>query len=169
VDIDTTGKHTLRWEYAKDDETDEGKDCIWVDQVVWVPADGSGVTLTTGEPVPYAWLAGYGLGVTSDFETAANAKTGKRTAFGKELTVWEDYVSGTDPTNANSVFRSFIDMSSGTPKITWEPDLNENGTRFERVYKVWGARSLDGRWFRVDGDETEYRFFRTTVELPGLW
>jgi len=166
VDIETTGKHTLLWEYVKDVETDEGKDCIWIDQVVWIPADGSGMTLTTGEPVPYGWLSDHGLGLMSDFETAANAKTGKRSCFGKELTVWEDYVLGTNPTNKNSVFRSFIDMSGGVPKITWEPDLNENGTRFERVYQVWGAKSIDGQWFRVNGDAETYNFFQTTVELP---
>ena len=166
VDFETTGKHTLRWDYVKDDDSDEGKDCIWVDQVVWIPADGSGVTLTTGVPVPYAWLEGYGLGVTTDFETAANAKTGKRSAFGKELTVWEDYVTGTNPTNLNSVFRTFVDMSSGVPKITWKPDLNENGTKYERIYQVWGAKDLNAQWFKVDGDEGTYNFFKTTVELP---
>ena len=165
VDLETTGKHTLHWDYVKDDDNDEGKDCIWVDQVVWIPADGSGVTLTTGVPVPYAWLEGYGLGVTADFETAANAKTGKRSAFGKELTVWEDYVAGTNPTNLDSVFRTFIDMSSGVPKISWEPDLNENGTRLERNYQIWGAKSVDGQWFKVDGDEGKYNFFKVTVEM----
>lgn len=166
VDFETTGKHTLHWDYVKDEDSDDGKDCIWVDQVVWIPADGSGVTLTTGVPVPYAWLEGYGLGVTTDFETAANAKTGKRSAFGKELTVWEDYVTGTNPTNLDSVFRTFIDMSSGVPKIAWEPDLNENGIKHERIYQVWGAKDLNAQWFKVEGDGGAYRFFKVTVGLP---
>ena len=166
TNIATTGKHVLSWEYVKDSETDEGDDCIWVDQVVWVPADGSGATLTAGVPVPYAWLEKYGLGTATDFETAANAKTGKRTAHGRELEVWEDYVAGTDPTNVTSVFTSVIEMISGKPKITWSPDLNEGGTKAERVYKVWGSKTLDGQWFEVDGNEADYNFFTVSVELP---
>ena len=75
-------------------------------------------------------------------------------------------MTGTNPTNLDSVFRTFIDMSSGVPKITWEPDLSENGTKHERIYQVWGAKSLDGEWLKVDDDEETYRFFMVTVGLP---
>ena len=165
VDIKGTGKNTLKWEYAKDGETDEGEDCIWVDRVVWVPADGNGATLTSGEPVPYAWLEEYGLGADSDFETAANARTGKRGALGRELAVWEDYVAGTNPTNEDSVFRAHIDMSGDKPKITWTPDLNEGGTKDLRVYRTFGAKTPDGQWFEVKGDEEKYNFFKVSVEM----
>ena len=43
------------------------------------------------------------------------------------LTVWQDYVAGTDPTNAASVFKAGIEMVGGVPQITWSPDLNTNG------------------------------------------
>ena len=166
VEIEGAGNHPLRWEYAKDGETDEGEDCVWVDQVVWVPEDGSGVTLTSGVPVPYAWLEGYGLGADSDFEAAANAATGKRTAFGRELTAWEEYIMGTDPTNPASVFRAYIDVSGVKPKVTWLPDLNEGGTKRLRDYRVLGAKTPDGQWFEVNGDEEKYNFFHVRAEMP---
>ncbi|MBQ3341743.1 MAG: hypothetical protein IJG84_07585 [Kiritimatiellae bacterium] len=68
----------------------------------WSPADGSGYTLTSPEPVPYSWLSQYGPGVASgDFEAAANAASGKLSC-GSPTEVWEEYVAGLDPTNANS-------------------------------------------------------------------
>ena len=94
VEVPTGGKHVLRWEYRKDGATSYAPDCVWVDQVQWSPADGSGYTLTSPEPVPYSWLSQYGLGVASgDFEAAANAANGK-TIWGRPMSVWQDYVAG---------------------------------------------------------------------------
>ena len=166
VDFETTGKHTLHWDYVKDGDNDEGKDCIWIDQVVWIPADGSGKTLTSAVSIPYAWLASYGLGLGGDFETAANAKTGKRTGFGRELTVCDDYVAGTNPTNVNSVFTAIIDFVNGKPCISWRPNLNEGRNEPIRAYKVLGAKSLEGEWLEVDGNEERFNFFTVTIEMP---
>ncbi len=127
-------------------------------------AHGGGHTLTTPEPVPYAWLSGYGLGLDSDFETAAKHVTGKRGGDGKALQVWQDYVAGTDPTNAASVFTAGIEFVGGVPYITWSPNLNTNG--IERIYTIWGKTSL------TDGADWEcptnaaHRFFKVTVEMP---
>ena len=37
-----------------------------------------------------------------------------------------------------------------------------------RVYRVWGKANLgDAEWSEVEvGNETAYRFFRVTVEMP---
>jgi len=57
-------------------------------------------------------------------------------------------------------------MRDGLPVLTWEPDLNENGTKSERLYKVYGSETLD------DGGDWQYptnslhRFFKVTVEMP---
>ena len=164
VEVPTGGKHVLRWEYRKDGATSYAPDCVWVDQVQWSPADGSGYTLTSPEPVPYSWLRQYNLGVASgDFEAAANAASGK-TQGGAATSVWEEFVAGTDPTNALSVFTAMIEMHDGAPLVTWEPDLNTNG--IVRAYKVYGRETLDG------GGEWQYptnslhRFFKVTVEMP---
>ena len=151
------------WKYRKDGATSYAPDCVWVDQVQWVPADGSGYTLTTPEPVPYSWLDEYRIGVGTDYETAGNAASGKMQG-GRALQVWQDYVAGTDPTNLASRFTAKIEMADGAPIVTWEPDLNTNGVI--RIYKVYGKETLEG------GGEWQYptnslhRFFKVTVEMP---
>ena len=163
VDVPSGGKHILRWEYRKDGATTYSPDCLWLDQVQWIPADGGGHTLTTPDPVPYAWLSGYGLGLDSDFETAARRTTGKVDASGRAMAVWQDYVAGTDPTNAASVFSAAIEMVDGIPQITWSPNLNTNGT--ERIYTIWGKTNLtDTEW--MCPTNSGHRFFKVDVELP---
>ena len=43
--------------------------------------------------------------------------------------VWECYVAGISPTNETAQFTAKIEMKNGLPVVTWEPDLNENGTK----------------------------------------
>ena len=163
VDVPSGGKHILRWEYAKDGATSYSPDCIWLDQVQWIPADGSGYTLTTPEPVPYSWLTGYGLGINTDFETAAKQQMGKLDANGRSMAVWQDYVAGTDPTNPNDYLRAMIAVSNDVPIVTWTPNLNSNGE--VRVYTVMGKTNLtDAAW--VCPTNSSHRFFKVKVELP---
>ena len=157
------GKHTLKWEYSKDGSTSYQPDCIWLDQVQWIPADGSGHTLTTPEPVPYSWFDEYGLGAGTDYETAGNAASGKADGMGKPLSVWQDYVAGTDPTNATSRFTAKIEMVDGAPVVTWEPNLNTNGVI--RTYKVFGKENLSDPFWSCPTNSL-HRFFKVSVELP---
>ena len=61
------------------------------------------------------------------------------------------YVASLNPTNATDVFRTVISMEDGAPIIGWEPDLNEGGTRHERVYTIEGRESLtEGSWGPID-------------------
>ena len=64
----------------------------------------------------------------------------------KAITVLQDYVAGTDPTNVASVFRAGIELVGGMPHITWSPNLNTNG--IVRDYIVWGKEKLTdaARW-----------------------
>jgi len=161
-EVASGGKHTLKWEYCKEGVTSYAPDCIWVDQVQWIPADGSGSTLTTPEAVPYSWLSRYGLGAGTDFETAASALSGK-VQSGKATRVWEEWVAGTDPTNVTSRFVAKIEMCNGEPVVTWEPDLNTNG--IQRIYKVYGKENLtDAAW--AYPTNSLHRFFKVTVEMP---
>ena len=86
--------------------------------------------------------------------------------------VWECYVAGLVPTNATDVFRTIISMENDKPVIGWTPDLNEGGTKQERVYTVEGRLSLtEGDWeeLRIENGELrigECRFFRVKVALP---
>ena len=161
--VASTAKHVFRWEYHKDEEGSYLPDCIWVDQVQWIPADGSGHTLTTPEPVPYVWLDQYNLGVGTDYETAGNAASGKMN-WGKPSAVWEEYVAGLDPTDANSRLVANIEMRDGAPYVSWTPDLNTNG--IIRTYKVYGSETLEngGNWQYPTN--SLHRFFRVKVEMP---
>ena len=68
-------------------------------------------------------------------------------------------------TNASSLFTAKIDMRDGLPVIAREPDLNENGSKSERLYKVYGKESLgDADW--VYPTNSLHRFFKVTVEMP---
>jgi len=109
-------------------------------------------TVTTEVPVPFAWLDAYGLVTGGDYEAAALADTD-----GDGYAAWQEYVAGTVPTNANSIFLAFIAFSNNAPVITWSPDL---GTT--RVYTVEGKSSLaDASWLVPTNAAS--RFFRIDV------
>jgi len=70
-----------------------------------------------------------------------------------------------DPTNETSRFSAKIEMRDGVPVVTWEPDLNENGVKSERLYKVYGKENLtDDSW--AYPTNSLHRFFKVTVEMP---
>ena len=77
--------------------------------------------------------------------------------------VWERYVAGLVPTNATALFRAVISMENGAPVVGWEPDLNEGGTKHERVYTVEGKENLADSWAPTNSAS---RFFRVKVSVP---
>ena len=86
--------------------------------------------------------------------------------------VWECYVAGLSPTNAAARFEATITMGAdGKPLVSWSPDLNEDGTKHERSYRVLGKRTLDSSedWTDVtditDLDAAGYRFFKAAVGM----
>ncbi len=54
-------------------------------------------------------------------------------------------------------------MKDGEPVIGWEPDLNEGGTKHERVYTVEGKANLTDSWAPTNAAS---RFFRVKVSMP---
>ena len=80
-------------------------------------------------------------------------------------TVRECYVAGLNPTNETDVFRAIISIGAdGEPVVGWQPDLNEGGTKNERVYTVEGRESLTGgNWGPTNSAS---RFFRVKVSMP---
>jgi hypothetical protein len=94
----------------------------------------------------FGWVSG------ADYEAASWTD-----ADGDGHMTWQEYVAGTVPTNAASVFTASIMLSNGVRYVTWTPDL---GT--ERVYTIKGKASLaDTTW----GSPTNSArlFFRVTV------
>ncbi len=85
---------------------------------------------------------------------------------GDGLTTFEEYIAGSDPANVESTFISKISIGeNGAPRIEWSPDTPE--LRATRVYRTLGKKSLaDAEWVDVtDMDQSEYRFFKVSVEL----
>ena len=61
------------------------------------------------------------------------------------------------------VFRAVISMENGAPVVGWEPDLNEGGTKHERVYTVEGKENLTDSWAPTNAASS---FFRVKVSMP---
>ena len=76
--------------------------------------------------------------------------------------LWQDFVTGVDPTNAVDELRVSISFSNGTPCITWMPDLGD-----KRDYTVLATDRLDGgTWQPWDLMVDDGRFFKVEVSLP---
>ena len=136
-------------------------------------ADGGTVTLyavwaenpksETASGVPHAWLASHGLGdgTAAGYEAAAKA-----TAANGVNTVWECYVAGLDPTDAEAAFTAELAIVDGKPVVSSDPDGVEG-----RTYTVEAKKDLlDADWADVTGNPAPeadgYRFFRVGVSLP---
>ncbi len=85
------------------------------------------VTTNDAAPVPYEWLAGYGL---TNYDTDAIADQDL-----DGLSAWQEYIAGTDPTNAASCFKA----TQNTPnKVSWSAVSG-------RVYSVyWSTNLMNG-------------------------
>ena len=119
--------------------------------------------------VPDTWpsrFPSYTAKFGSDFAASLTKPTGKKDAAGNPLQVWQDYVAGTDPTDANDLFRAAIDMSGGTPIVSWTPVLPA-AEAAKRVYTILGRTSLlSGDWTPVpSGQESNYNFFKVRVQM----
>ena len=123
---------------------------------------GGDATATTPVPVPHAWLSPYlGAFGGGDYEAAGNA------AGANGVPLWESYVAGLDPTDADSRFEAAISVDAqGNATVTWSPDLSGDADS-PRAYTVYGKPSLDAAdWEAVtDANKSEMRFFKVEVEL----
>lgn len=164
MDLLTADTCLLTWEYRKDSSLSSGKDCGWLDGLSITEM----CTTNSGTSIPFKWLYRYygdELGSRSDYERKSNSRGENG------LLVWQSYVTGVDPTNENAKLAALISINTqGKPVVSWSPDLNENGTKNERVYRVLGAKTLGNDWDDVtelsDPDANGYRFFKVTVEMP---
>ena len=162
-ELSGAGPHTLVWRYVKDDVESEGEDCCRVADYQWTPVatPTHTETQTTPEPVPYAWLRSFYPELPEEYDAYESAALA--TAANGRNPVWECYVAGIRPTDEEARFEARIGMVDGAPVVTWAPDLNEGGTKAERVYTVEGKASLRDDWGPTNAAS---RFFRVKVELP---
>ena len=127
----------------------------------------NGSTATTPVAVPYEWLERYAtvpLDTADDYEMAAKEESGKSGQAGTPLPLWQEFVQGTVPTNANDHFQASISID-GEISISFTPCLPN------RRYTLYGAPSLTGPWAWTDNfDDSDFistnQFFKVGVELP---
>lgn len=124
----------------------------------------------TSSGVPHAWLDRCAADIVAacggDYEAAAaaTAPNGR--------TVADCWVIGLEDLSGD--FTVSVVFADGEPRVVWNPDLNEGGTKDGRIYRLWGRETLpaggDDAWTDVTDDPApagrEFRFFRATVALP---
>lgn len=135
----STGSHTLGWSYTKDYMESAGSDCAWIDQIVWTgECDGD------GDGLPSGWEMDHGLNHT-DTE-GNNGASGNPDGDG--LDNMQEYICGTDPSDAASCFR-IINSSEQLPssgfKIEWQSQPN-------RSYHVYWATNMTEQFQLLEGD-----------------
>ena len=134
---------------------------VWLNNVQWIP-DVQAVQIE-GVSVPYTWLDGYypGQGGSSAaFEALALADSD-----GDGFPAWQEYLLGTDPTNASSYLYVTIQMNGATPVVGWSVTNNAIESLGYR-YILKGKSSLTDTtdWQPVTN---AHRFFKLFVEpLP---
>ena len=161
LEVTDNGEHTIRFEFWNAGTAATITDCAYIDQVSWTPATPQAVVVC-GVDIPTDWLSNEAATILTanggNYDSAANA-----TAANGVNKVWECYVAGISPTNAAAAFRTIVSFENGVPVIGWEPDLNEGGTKHERVYTVEGKENLADSWAPTNSAS---RFFRVKVEMP---
>ena len=103
----------------------------------------------------------------ADFSAALTMENGKRDGTGAPMYVWQDYVAGTDPTDPASVFTASVtfDAETGEPVISWSPELSPEEAA-KRLYTVSGkVKMTDPDWLPLDGNASDFNFYRVTVEM----
>lgn len=108
-------------------------------------------------PVPFAWLDQYYPELTT--ETAYNTKALSEGM--NNCKVWESYVAGLVPTNAESLFLiTSIWREANITMLTWNPDLQS-----DRTYIIWGKTNLtDTAWHSPTNSGSS--FFRVEAIMP---
>lgn len=192
--ITGVGPHDVEWRYVKDEEGSSGRDCAWVSEIEWEPLRVPTVIVVSSEitggkelVVDEAWPASldaqFGAGTSaafvekfgSDLTAALLKSTGKKSAAGEDMYVWQDYVAGTDPTDPKSQFTATIEMVDGKPVVVWSPKLSE-AEAAKRIYTIYGKRTLEGShggdsrtiepWTPVETPaQGGWRFFKVGVEM----
>ncbi|MCQ2394046.1 MAG: leucine-rich repeat domain-containing protein [Kiritimatiellae bacterium] len=143
------------------------EDWVRVDETVMLP-----LAVIEEGMAKYPALAALAGGDVEAFAKLPSA-AGKLDRSGRQMQVWQDLVAGTDPTDPDDQFKvTAIAMENGTIKVTWSPDLNENGTKNVRRYIQYGSKTIGEAAAWVDlstvpaAEQNDYKFRKVTVGMP---
>ncbi len=162
---DTNGTLTLRAAYRHAGVLKSGALNVVVRNSLLLP---SGITEGSPAEIPISWInqwVDFRERFGSDYPYAMTMQTGKRDGSGRKLSVWHDYLMGTDPTLPTDVFRAECTVSNGVPIVSWHPNLNES-TR-NRLYKIYGREDLStmSEW-EWPADRNRHHFFKVELTMP---
>ena len=140
-------------------------------------SDVSTVMTVTGSfaTVPHSWVDevvgksdALAAKFNGDYDTFLTQSSGKVKANGSSLSIWEEYVAGTDPSDPDSIFKvTEVTFENGVLKVSWDPDLGE-----DRKYTEYGAKVLGSAasWVDMatvpDEEKSDYPFRRVGVDMP---
>ena len=116
------------------------------------------------------WAVSNGLIEVESAAYPAQVRSAALALDAKGEPVWADFIAGTDPADKDDVFK-IVDarFENGEFKITWSPDLNENGTKSIRKYTTYGCSELGGEWLNVgevsNPVKDSLKFFKVDVRM----
>ena len=147
--------------------TDAGNYAVLVSSTYGTTSTNAVLTVeerwTTTHPTPESWLEKYGF--TGDFEQHSLEDTDR-----DGMANWQEYVAGTDPTNA----LSGLVMSSPVPVLGTNYTDVIHGTKTQRVYEVIGHSMIwpgvVGRVYNVEYSTNLFNWLNLegATDLPGL-
>ena len=150
-------------------QSNSASDEVIAAQAGWSPdAVREAETLADGTEIPeirLEWIrtqlepADASIGWATD-QQLKDAAVAVPTAWGKGIPLWQDYVAGTKPDDADDVFRitGFGVASDGTIDVQYYPDLGDR-----RTYTILGCGNLGEAWHEKSGGD---RFFKVKVSMP---
>ncbi len=147
--------------------TDAGNYAVLVSSTYGTTSTNAVLTVeerwTTTHPTPESWLEKYGF--TGDFEQHSLEDSDR-----DGMANWQEYVAGTDPTNA----LSGLVMSSPVPVLGTNYTDVIHGTETQRVYEVIGHSMIwpgvVGRVYNVEYSTNLFNWLNLegATDLPGL-
>lgn len=121
----------------------------YADLLLKYDEDGAGESVE-GNVIPHVWIMKNGKGMHSFSDICRQMQP-------NGYLLWQCYVAGLEPLDADSKLTASIDMIGGHPKVTFCPDLGS-----VRKYTVLGSKDLSN-WSETNVDGP---FFKVKVELP---
>ena len=174
------GLHELEWCYWKDGSDKEelaGENVAMLDGVSWHPA-GEEPPSVSGSVINefLQWLKDHGQVEQEQTASAATAIIKARLcASGKKMSLYDEFVAGTNPNVVGEEFAAIIEMlPDGTPDVKWKPYKPE--LLATRTFTTYGKKTLDdsSEWTPLpmnpvtDADREQYRqyhFFKVEVKM----
>ena len=133
---------------------------VWLSNVQWIPDEQGGAVVVSGVSVPYTWLDTNFPGQGTSAQAYETLATGDQDGDG--FATWQEYLAGTDPTNAASYLQATIRMEGSTPVVEWNvTNSTLNALGYQYVPK--GATNLTPpiNWQPMN---STHRFFKVFIE-----